>query len=221
MIPFDLRLYGLVDPARSAGRDLAGLAAAAARGGTTLIQLRDKTGSTRVFVEEARAVHAALRGTGVPLLINDRVDVALAVSAEGVHLGQDDMDARDARRQLGPHAIIGLSLKNAAHVDAAPLGALDYVAIGGVFETMSKDNPDAPVGIDGLKALVERVRARRPDMPICAIAGITEERIPSVIGAGADGVAIISAIFMADDPEAAARALRATVDAALAKRGAA
>ena len=215
MIPLDLRLYGLVDPARAAGRDLAGLAAAAARGGTTLIQLRDKTGSTRDFVTEARAIHAALRGTGVPLLINDRVDVALAAEAEGVHLGQDDMDARDARRQLGPNAIIGLTIKNAAHVDAAPIGAIDYVAIGGVFETESKDNPDPPVGIDGLTALVARVRARKADMPVCAIAGITEERIPPVIGAGADGVAIISAIFMADDPEAAARALRATVDTAV------
>jgi thiamine-phosphate pyrophosphorylase len=218
MIPLDLRLYGLVDPARSAGRDLAALSAAAAKGGATLIQLRDKTAGTRAFVEEARAVRAALRGTGVPLLINDRVDVALAAEAEGVHLGQDDMDPRDARRQLGPHAIIGLTIKNDAHVDAAPIGAVDYLAIGGVFETLSKDNPDPPVGIDGLKRLVERARARKADIPICAIAGITDERIPSVIGAGAGGVAIISAIFMADDPEAAARGLRATVDEALSKR---
>lgn len=218
MTPVDLTLYGLVDPARSNGRDLANLAAAAARGGATLIQLRDKTASTRVFVEEARAIHKALRGTGVPLLINDRVDVALAAEAEGVHLGQDDMDARDARRQLGPEAIIGLTIKNEGHVAAAPIGAIDYVAIGGVFETVSKDNPDPPVGTDGLERLIGQVRARRSGLPACAIAGITEEHIAPVIAAGADGVAIISAIFMADDPEAAARNLRAAVDAALAKR---
>jgi thiamine-phosphate pyrophosphorylase len=220
MTPVDLTLYGLVDPARSNGRDLAGLAAAAAKGGATLIQLRDKTASTRVFVEEARAIHKALRGTGVPLLINDRVDVALAAEAEGVHLGQDDMDATDARRQLGPEAIIGLTIKNGSHVAAAPIGAIDYVAIGGVFETVSKDNPDPPVGTDGLERLIGLVRARRGGLLACAIAGITDERIPSVIEAGADGVAIISAIFMDDDPEAAARRLRGAVDAALAKRGA-
>lgn len=217
----DLRLYGLVDPARSAGRDLPDLAAAAVRGGATLIQLRDKTGSTREFVDEARAVRDALRGSGVPLLINDRIDVALAVAADGVHLGQDDMDARDARRQLGADAIIGLTVKNEAHADATPIGAVDYVAIGGVFETISKDNPDAPVGIDGLVRLAARVRARKAGLPVCAIAGITGERIPAVIGAGADGVAIISAIFMANDPEAAARSLRTAVDAAITARAAA
>lgn len=216
MKPVDLRLYGLVDPSRSGGRDLGQLAALAAEGGATLIQLRDKAGSTRAFIDEARAVHLALRGTGVPLLINDRVDVALAIEAEGVHLGQDDMEARDARRQLGPNAIIGLTIKSEADAEAVPIGAVDYVAIGGVFETTSKDNPDPPVGIDGLRRIADRIRARRADMPICAIAGITEVRIPAVIEAGADGVAIISAIFMADDPQTAARNLRSVVDRALA-----
>jgi thiamine-phosphate pyrophosphorylase len=218
MMQVDLRLYGLVDPSRSSGRDPAGLARAAAMGGATLIQLRDKMATTRDFVAEAKRVRVALRNTGVPLLINDRVDVALAASADGVHLGQEDMDARDARHQLGPNTIIGLTIKSEAQIDAAPIGAIDYVAIGGVFETTSKDNADAPVGIDGLARLVKRMRARKADMPICAIAGITDARIPSVIGAGVDGVAIISAIFMADDPQTAARALRASVDAALARR---
>lgn len=214
----DLRLYGLLDPMRSGGRDLAELAVDAARGGATLIQLRDKDAATRVLVERARAIHRALRGTGVPLLVNDRVDVALAAETEGVHLGQDDMDVADARRQLGPGAIIGLTVKNEAHIDSASLGAIDYVAIGGVFETTSKDNPDPPVGVDGLKRLATRLRARRADMPVCAIAGITEDRIASVIGAGADGVAVISAIFMADDPKSAALGLRAAVDRALPAR---
>lgn len=214
----DLRLYGLLDPMRSGGRDLAELAVDAARGGATLIQLRDKDAATRVLVERARAIHRALRGTGVPLLVNDRVDVALAAETEGVHLGQDDMDVADARRQLGPGAIIGLTVKNEAHIDSASLGAIDYVAIGGVFETTSKDNPDPPVGVDGLKRLATRLRARRADMPVCAIAGITEDRIASVIGAGADGVAVVSAIFMADDPKSAALGLRAAVDRALPAR---
>ncbi len=218
MTPFDLRLYGLVDPARNNGRPLADLAREAVQGGATLIQLRVKDTVTRSFVEEARAVHAALRGTGVPLIINDRVDVALAVSAGGVHLGQDDMDPRDARLQLGPNAVIGQTVKSQAHADAVSVGAVDYVGIGGVFETLSKENPDPPVGVEGLRALCARVRARRAGLPVCAIAGIGEDRIAPVIGAGADGIAVISAIFMADDPQGAARRLRAAVDAALAER---
>src|SRR3954464_9873110 len=104
-------------------------------GGATLIQLRDKNGSTRRMIEEARAIKAALAGSGVPLVINDRVDVALAAEADGVHLGQDDMPAQDARRLLGRLAIIGLSIKSVAQAHAAPLEAIDYAGIGGVYAT--------------------------------------------------------------------------------------
>ena len=110
----DVRLYALVDPDRDGGRDLAELARLVTRGGATLVQLRDKHGDTRAMVERARAVKAALAPFGVPLLINDRVDVALAAGADGAHVGQDDMAVADARRLLGPKAIIGLSIKTVA-----------------------------------------------------------------------------------------------------------
>ena len=214
----DLRLYAVVDPERAGGRglaDLAGLISA----GATLVQLRDKHGATRVMIEQARAIRAALAPARVPLLINDRVDVALAALADGVHIGQDDMAAADARRLLGPAAIIGLSLKTVAQAQAAPLEQLDYVAIGGVFVTQSKDNPDPPVGLAGLRAILAAVRARAPTMPVVAIAGIDAGNAADVIAAGADGIAVISALSLTPDPAAAARTLRGIVDAALARRG--
>jgi thiamine-phosphate pyrophosphorylase len=217
----DLRLYALVDPATSGGFALDDLARRVAGGGATLVQLRDKASSTRQLVEEARAIRQALRGSGVPLLINDRVDVALAAEADGVHVGQDDMAAEDARRLLGPRAIIGLSLKTVQQAEAAPLDRLDYVAIGGVFATTSKSNTARPIGPDGLRTVVAAVRARAPKLPIAAIAGIDRTNAAAVIGAGADGVAVISALSAASDPAAAARELRAVVDQALARRGAA
>ena len=196
------------------------LAHAVAAGGATLVQLRDKKRDTRVMVEDARAIVAALAPRRVPLLINDRVDVVLASGAQGVHVGQDDMDVRDARRLLGPEAIIGLSIKSVAQAEKAPLDALDYVAIGGVFVTLSKNNPDPPVGTAGLSAIAAAIRRRAPKMPVGSIAGINASNAADVIAAGADGVAVISALSLAPDPQEAARALRMAVDKALAQRGA-
>jgi thiamine-phosphate pyrophosphorylase len=215
----DLRLYALVDPERANGRALEALARSVAEGGATLVQLRDKHGGTRRLVDEARAIRQALRGSGVPLLINDRVDVALAAQADGVHIGQDDMAVEDARRLLGRDAIIGLSIKSVAQAEAAPVALLDYVAIGGVFPTASKDNPDPPVGTTGLRTIAAAIRARAPRLPIGAIAGIDRTNAADVIAAGADGVSVISALSMTPDPAAAARELRAVVDQALARRG--
>lgn len=214
----DLRLYALVDPAVSGGRPLADLAACIASS-ATLVQLRDKYGSTRAMVEEARALRAVLEPKGVPLLINDRVDVALAAEADGVHIGQDDMAPADARLLLGRGAIIGLSIKTVEQARAAPLDLLNYVAIGGVYSTTSKDNTAAPIGVDGLRAIVEAIRAREPNYPICAIAGITSGNAADVISAGVDGVAVISALSLAPDPGKAAQELRAVVDSALKRRG--
>lgn len=218
MTRLDLSLYVIVDPARAGGRPLAEIAAAAARGGATLVQLRDKTGETRTLVEEAKVIKRALGG--VPLLINDRVDVALAAGADGVHLGHDDLDWRAARRLMGPRPIIGASAKRRAEIDALPLGAVDYVCIGGVFATSSKDNPDPPIGVDGFRALAALVRERAPALPVGAIAGIDAANAGAVMRAGADGIAVISAVVAAENPERAARELRGIVDAALAKRGA-
>jgi thiamine-phosphate pyrophosphorylase len=214
----DLRLYALVDPDRAGGHTLPELSWLVAAGGATLVQLRDKHGDTRSMVEEARAIRENLKPMHVPLLINDRVDVALAANADGVHVGQSDMAVEDARRLLGPDAIIGLSIKTVAQAEAAPVELLDYAAIGGVYATTSKDNPDPPIGVAGLARIAAVFRRRRPDLPICAIAGIDASNAAATLKAGADGVAIISALSLAESPPDAARELRAIIDAALAAR---
>lgn len=214
----DIRLHAILDPTRTRGRSLADMTRAAIAGGATILQYRDKDAPTWTMMARAREILAAAEGSGVPVIVNDRVDVALAANAQGVHVGQDDMHPDDARRLLGPLAIIGRTVKSLAHVDAMPLDTVDYVCVGGVFATASKDNPDPPVGLDGLAILVAAMKARRPDLPVGAIAGITVANTPAVIAAGADGVAVISEIFMADEPEAAARALRDAVDGARAAR---
>lgn len=216
----DLRLYALVDPAVAGGRSLPALTALIADS-VTLVQLRDKHGTTRAMIEEARDIASVLKPRGTPLLINDRVDVALAAKADGVHVGWDDMDPADARRLMGPEAIIGLSIKSMEEAAAAPLELLDYVAIGAVFATTSKDDAATPIGTAGLRNLVAAIRARRPGMPICAISGIDAGNAGDVVASGADGVAVISALSMAKDPAAAASGLRGVVDAALKQRGAA
>jgi thiamine-phosphate pyrophosphorylase len=221
MNPVDLRLYGIADPARADGRDLAELVKAAAAGGCTLIQYRDKDADVRTLVARAKALKAALDGTRVPLLVNDRVDVALAAGADGVHLGQEDMHAADARRIMGPGAIIGVTIKTPAQGDELYRLPVDYACIGGVFATASKANPEPPVGLDGFSRIAFRARLAGGKIPVGAIAGIDATNAASVIGVGADGVAVISAVFSADDVAAAARQLRTVVDRALAARGAA
>lgn len=216
--PVDLSLYCLVDPAASGGRPLVNVARAAVAGGATIVQYRDKLSPTGAMVETARALVAALAGSGVPLLVNDRVDVALAAGAAGVHVGQDDMAVADARRLLGPAAILGLSLNSVAEAEAADLGLLDYVCGQCVFATASKADAPPPIGLSGIAAIADAVRRRAPGLPVGAISGITADNAGSVIAAGIDGVAVISAIGAAADPERAARALRAAVDAALAGR---
>lgn len=213
----DLRLYAIVDPERSGAPELTDLARQLAAGGATLVQLRDKQSDTREMVERARAIKATLPAN-IPLLINDRVDVALAAGADGVHVGQTDMAPEDARRLLGANAIIGLSIKSVAQAEAASLEFLTYVAIGGVFATTSKNNTAAPIGLAGLQRIATVFRHRAPKLPICAIAGIDAGNAAEVIAAGADGVSVISALSLAEDPKAAARALRGIVDAALDKR---
>ena len=214
----DVRLNAIVDPERANGRPLVDLTRMVVAGGATLIQLRDKHGATRQMIEEARAIKAALAGTGVALVVNDRVDVAQIAGADGVHVGQEDMRVEDARWLLGPNAIIGLSVKTVALANAAPLEHLDYVGVGGVYATTSKDTPDKPIGVDGLREIVAAFRARKHSLPICGIAGIEAANAAPVIEAGADGVAVISALSMKPDPEAAARELRGVVDAALKAR---
>ena len=215
----DLRLNAIVDPERAGGRDLAELARLTALGGATLIQLRDKISDTRAMVETARAIKEALKPFEVPLVVNDRVDVALAAGADGVHVGQDDMAVEDARKILGRGAIIGLSVKTVDEANAAPVELIDYVGSGGVYVTTSKQQKSAPIGTAGLARVIAALHARAPKLPVCGIAGIDAGNAAPVIAAGADGVAVISALSLAPDPAAAARTLRGIVDATLAKRG--
>jgi thiamine-phosphate pyrophosphorylase len=220
MMTVDLRLNAIVDPERAGGRDLADLARLTAQGGATLIQLRDKISGTRAMVETARAIKAALQPLKVPLVVNDRVDVALAAGADGVHVGQDDMAVEDARKILGPGAIIGLSVKTVDEANAAPVELIDYVGSGGVYVTTSKQQKSAPIGTAGLARVIAALHARASKLPVCGIAGIDAGNAAPVIAAGADGVAVISALSLAPDPGAAARTLRGIVDVTLAKRGA-
>jgi thiamine-phosphate pyrophosphorylase len=219
----DVRLNAIVDPERAGGRSLAELARQCAEGGATLIQLRDKVSETRAMVAQARAIKQALAPFRVLFVVNDRVDVALAAAADGVHLGQDDMAVEDARRLLGPGAIVGLSVKNVGEAEGAPVDLIDYVGSGGVYATLSKQQKNPPIGPEGLArniaVLRRRAQAWNKELPVCGIAGIDAGNAGAVIGAGADGVAVISALSLAGDPAAAARGLRQVVDAMLAKRG--
>jgi thiamine-phosphate pyrophosphorylase len=219
-VSVDLRLNAIVDPERAGGHDLAELARLCAQGGATLIQLRDKLSDTRAMVATARAIKKALAPLAVPFVVNDRVDVALASGADGVHVGQDDMAVEDARKLLGRDAIIGLSIKTVEQANAAPVDLLDYVGSGGVYVTGSKQQKNAPIGPEGLARVIAALHARKKQLPVCGIAGIDATNAAAVIAAGADGVAVISALSLTPDPTAAARGLRGIVDAALAKRGA-
>jgi thiamine-phosphate pyrophosphorylase len=214
----DLRLNAIVDPERAGGRQLADLARLCAQGGATLVQLRDKVSETRAMVAEARAIKQALSPFGVPLVINDRIDVALAAKADGVHIGPDDMAVEDVRRLLGPDAIVGLSIKSVPEAEAAPIDLIDYVGSGGVYATLSKLQKNKPIGPEGLARIVAALHRRAPKLPLAGIAGIDLGNAAAVIAAGADGVAVISALSLAPDPAAAARGLREIVDGMLAKR---
>jgi len=215
----DLRLNAIVDPERAGGHQLADLAARCVRGGATLIQLRDKRSETRALIEAARAIKHALAPFAAPFVVNDRVDVAMVAGADGVHLGQDDMAVEDARRLLGSRPIIGLSIKSVEEAEAARLDLVDYIGSGGVYATSSKQQKNAPIGPAGLARIIAVLRRRAPDLPVCGIAGIDASNAAEVMAAGADGVAVISALSLVSSPETAARQLREIVDAVLAKRG--
>jgi thiamine-phosphate pyrophosphorylase len=199
---YDWTLYMLTDRRLAGARPLPEMVAAAVRGGVTAVQLREKECATREFVELARALKTLLAPHSVPLIVNDRVDVALAACADGVHVGQADMDCRDVRRLLGPYAVIGLSVENPEQALAAPQEA-DYLGAGPIFSTPTKTDAAPEWGLAGLAAL-RRVSER----PLVAIGGIHPDNAARVIACGADGIAVVSAICAARDPELAARTLR-------------
>ncbi len=218
MNPVDISLYGILDPEHCNGRDLAELAAIAADNGATILQYRDKINETGHMVGAVCEIIEAIGHTDVLLIVNDRVDVALAAGAHGVHLGQKDMAIEDARALLGKEKIIGLSIKTLEDASNAPVELLDYAFIGGVHDTQSKINT-AAIGISGWQQRAAILRALKPELPLGAIAGFTLENTAEMISAGAEGIAVISAIFKADDVVKATLAFRAKIEAARQKTG--
>lgn len=202
----DLSLYLVIGPDVTAGRSLEEVVLDAVAGGdVTVVQLRNKQGSTRTFVEEARALMGLLRPLGIPLIINDRVDVALAAGADGVHVGQKDMDPADARRLLGPEAIIGLSVTSVSEACRVDAALVDYAGVGPVFATATKPDAVPPLG---LARTVEVCRVL--GVPAVAIGGINRDNVARVRAVAVHGVAVVSAICSATHPreEAAALAVR-------------
>lgn len=197
----DLSLYLVTDPELCARQGLVETVVAAVRGGVTVVQLRDKQASDGEMIDQARRLKAALAGSGVPLIINDRLAVALESGADGLHIGQDDGDVAAARSALGEAAILGLSVQNHDQLARLDPARLDYLGFGPVFATTTKRNHATPLGFDGLAALV----AASP-LPAVAIGGLKAEHARQVRAAGAQGPAVISAICGQPDPEAAARA---------------
>ena len=205
----DYSLYLVTDRALARGRALADIVRAAVSGGVTCVQVREKDVGTRKFIAEARAVQAALRGTGVPLIVNDRVDVALAIGADGVHLGQRDMALADARRLGPPGWIVGVSAESVEDAVRAERDGADYVGVSPVFATPTKADHAAPLGLAGLRAIRSATK-----LPLVAIGGIHAGNAREVVRAGADGLAVVSAIVAVDDPRAAAEILRREIAAA-------
>lgn len=199
-----LRLYLVTDRPLSLGRDIAWVVEEAVKGGATMVQLREKDIDTREFIALAQRLKPILKDAGVPLIINDRVDVALAVDADGVHIGQSDMPYDIARRLLGPDKIIGLSVENMDEVLEANSLDVDYIGVSPVYSTATKTDTAPPFGLVGLKKAVE-LSAH----PAVAIGGMNAATAPDVLATGVDGIAVVSAICSAPDPQEAARRLKA------------
>lgn len=189
------KLYAITDT-RLSGLSHAEQVVRLAAGGATFIQLREKHASPREFYREAAAAVAAARARGVRIIVNDRADIALAARADGVHLGQDDLEPAAARRLLGSRFIIGYSTHNLAQLEEGAQLPVDYIAFGPVFPTLTKENPDPLVGLEELR----RARAAlAPAIPLVAIGGVTHKNAPAALAAGADAVAVISALVSAPE----------------------
>lgn len=198
-----LKLYLVTDRQIAGDCDIMDVVADAVRGGVTMVQLREKHIDTREFVALASEMKKTLAPFGVPLIINDRVDVALCSAADGVHIGQRDMPYEMARRLLGPDRIIGLSVENFAQIEQANAWDVDYIAVSPVFSTLTKTDTAPAFGVEGL-----RQAAGMSVHPVVGIGGINENTAAEVISAGADGIAVVSAIVGAASPQSAARRLK-------------
>ena len=207
----DLLLYAVTDRHWLNGRSLRQVVEESLDGGVTMVQLREKQLEEGTFLEEAKELQALCRQRRIPFLVNDNVDIALAMNADGVHVGQSDMEALDVRKKLGPDKIIGVSAQTVEQALLAQAHGADYLGVGAVFPTGSKDDA-VEVPFETLKAICQAVR-----IPVVAIGGISKANVEQLRGSGICGVAVISAIYGADDIEGATRelkeAVRATVEA--------
>lgn len=205
----ELGVYLVTDSELSEGRSTVEVVDAAIRGGVDVVQLREKPASARERYEVGREVRELTHEADVPLIINDRVDLAVALDADGVHLGDDDVPVSVARDQLGTDAIVGRSVSTPEAAREAEHAGADYLGVGAVFETNSKDDippEEYAVGLDRVRTIREVT-----DLPFVGIGGITPENATDVVRAGANGVAVITAITAASDPEAATRRLAEAV----------
>lgn len=212
--PLDLSLYLVTDTALCGSFGVAATVRAAVVAGVSAVQLRDPTATDDELVELGRAVTDVLAGTGVPLLVNDRVDLVAAIGADGAHVGQGDVDVVEARRVLGPDAVLGLSVQTVDHVQKAVetgVGLISYLGVGPVWPQSTKPDAAAPGGL----AVLAAVTAFSP-WPCVAIGGVTAERAAAVRRHGAAGVAVVSAVCGKADPAGAARGLRRAWDLAVA-----
>mgnify|MGYP001034754346 FL=1 len=200
MKPIDYSLYLVTDRGLSGGRPTLAIVRAAVAGGVSCVQLREKSCSTAEFIAEAAAIGDFLKSCGVPLIINDRIDVAMAVGADGVHLGQKDMPLAMARAIVGRRMRIGISAESEQDAVAAVHGGADYVSASPIFPTPTKSDTAPALGLEGLRAI-----RRRVEVPLIAIGGLHRGNAGEVIRSGADGVAVVSAIAAAADPAQAAR----------------
>jgi thiamine-phosphate diphosphorylase len=202
----DLLLYLCADRAFALGRPIAALVEAAIAGGVTMVQLREKEASTCDFLEAARAMRALTERLGVPFVVNDRVDIALAACADGVHLGAADMPVAAARKLVGEKLFIGATARSVEAARAAKEAGADYLGVGAVFPTGTKSDT-ITIGKDALRAIKEAT-----GLPIVGIGGVNAQNAAAVIRAGADGVAVVSAVLSQTNAEAAARALRRAME---------
>jgi len=195
-------IYLVTDRAMCGKRPVFEVVAEAVRGGVRMVQVREKELSTRAFIDEARRIKEVLAPLRVPLIINDRVDVALAVGADGVHLGQNDMPPKEARKIMGEEAIIGLSVETWEDVLKAEAEEVNYLGVSPIFPTPTKTDTKGVWGIEGLRRIREFSRH-----PLVAIGGLKVDNMIPVLEAGADAIAVVSAICAAPDPFFAARSL--------------
>lgn len=204
--PIDYSLYLVTDRSLALGRELVEVVAAAVQGGVTVVQIREKGASSREFLALAQALKGVLDPSGIPLIVNDRLDLALACEAAGVHLGQEDLPCDIARRLLGPDRLLGVSVSTPEEARQAERAGAVYLGVSPIFVTPTKWDTPAATGLDGLRA-IRAVTA----LPLVAIGGLSAANAGEVVAAGADGIAVVSALMAATDPREAARTLRRAI----------